>query len=240
MTTMQAAMTFVEPLAYAPRGTWKPVVIETPKPMDADSRLVARLRAGDTQAFEQLVKQNQAPLTRMAMRYVADRETAEEVVQNTWIAVIEGIKNYEGRSSLRSWIFAILINKAKDRGVRESRHVNFSSLESAEDGYDDAVDPSRFHAAGEHAGDWALPPQPWNEQTPERLLASKQALEAMSHAIDELPASLREVLVLKDIEERDSDYVCKKLNITETNLYVRLHRARERVRAAVEAALIGA
>jgi RNA polymerase sigma-70 factor (ECF subfamily) len=214
------------------------VVIRTPRPADADSSLVERLRAGDTKAFEQLVAQNHAPLIRMAMRYVADREIAEEVVQNTWIAVIEGIKNYEGRSSLRSWIFAILINKAKDRGVRESRHVNFSSLESADDGNEDAVDPSRFHAAGELAGDWAMPPQPWNEQTPERLLASRQALEAMSRAIDELPASLRAVLVLRDVEEHDSDYVCKKLNITETNLYVRLHRARERVRAAVEASLL--
>lgn len=235
------AMTYSEPTTYAPRATWKPVVISTPRPADPDSRLVARLRAGDTQAFEQLVEQNHAPLIRMAMRYVSDRETAEEVVQNTWIAVIEGLKNYEGRSTLRSWIFAILINKAKDRGVRESRHINFSSLEAADDsgeGREGAVDPSRFHAAGELACDWALPPQPWNEQTPERLLASKQALEAMSRAIDELPKGLREVLVLKDIEEHDSDYVCKKLNITETNLYVRLHRARERVRAAVETALL--
>jgi RNA polymerase sigma-70 factor (ECF subfamily) len=236
------AMTYAEPLTTnsAPRVNWQPVVVKTPRPADADSRLVARLCAGDTQAFEQLVKQNHAPMIRMAMRYVADRDVAEEVVQNTWIAVIEGIKGYEGRSTLRSWIFAILINKAKDRGVRESRHVNFSALESADDGSDDAVDPSRFHVAGEHAGDWAMPPQPWNEHTPERLLASKQALEAMSRAIDELPASLRDVLVLKDVEEHDSDYVCKKLNITETNLYVRLHRARERVRAMVEAALLRA
>lgn len=232
------AMTMEAPRARAVNPTWQPAVVKTPRVVDADSHLVVRLRAGDTQAFEALVKQNHGALIRMAMRYVADRETAEEVVQNTWIAVIEGLKNYEGRSTLRSWIFAILINKAKDRGVRESRHINFSALESADDTQEDAVDPARFHAAGEHAGAWALPPQPWNEQTPERLLASKQALEAMSRAIDALPAGLREVLILKDVEEHDSDYVCEKLNITETNLYVRLHRARERVRAAVESAML--
>lgn len=232
------AMTMEAPRARAVNPTWQPTVAHAPRAVDPDARLVARLRAGDTQAFEALVQQNHGALIRMAMRYVADRETAEEVVQNTWIAVIEGLKNYEGRSTLRSWIFAILINKAKDRGVRESRHINFSALESADDNQEDAVDPARFHAAGELAGAWALPPQPWNEQTPERLLASKQALEAMSRAIDELPASLREVLVMRDVEERDSDYICEKLNITETNLYVRLHRARERVRAAVESAML--
>lgn len=236
MTTQ--AMTLRAPRAQAVNLSWQPTVLKPPRVVDANQQLVARLRAGDTHAFGMLVKQNQGALIRMAMRYVADRETAEEVVQNTWIAVIEGIKAYEGRSSLRSWIFAILINKAKDRGVRESRHVNFSDLESTEDSHDDAVDPARFHAAGEHAGNWAMPPQPWNEQTPERLLASRQALEAMSRAVDELPSNLREVLVLKDIEEHDSETICKKLNITETNLYVRLHRARERVRAAVESALL--
>lgn len=236
---MQAhALNYADAPVISPRPSWQPKLVQLPRIADADSRLVARLRAGDTQAFEALVQQNHAPLIRMAMRYVSDREIAEEVVQNTWIAVIEGLKSYAGRSSLRSWIFAILINKAKDRGVRESRHINFSALEAADDGGEDAVDPARFHAAGEHAGDWALPPQPWNEQTPERLLASKQALEAMSRAIDALPAGLREVLVLKDLEERDTDYVCEKLNITETNLYVRLHRARERVRAAVEGAML--
>lgn len=234
------AMTLEAPRVRAVNLKWQPTVVKAPRVVDADTQLVTRLRAGDTLAFETLVKQNQGALIRMAMRYVADRETAEEVVQNTWIAVIEGLKAYEGRSSLRSWIFAILINKAKDRGVRESRHINFSELESSDDSQEDAVDPARFHAAGEHAGNWALPPQPWNEQTPERLLASKQALEAMSRAIEALPVSLREVLVMKDVEEQDSDTICEKLNITETNLYVRLHRARERVRAAVESAMLTA
>jgi RNA polymerase sigma-70 factor (ECF subfamily) len=176
----------------------------------------------------------------MALRYVADRDVAEEVVQDTWIAAIDGIKNFEGRSSLSTWLFSILIHKAKDRGVRESKHVNFSALESYdEEGGEEAVDPSRFHTSGELAGHWALPPQPWDEHTPERLLASKQAFAALNRALDELPAGLRVVLLLKDVEGLETEEICERLHITETNLYVRLHRARERVCAAVETALAG-
>ena len=206
----------------------------------ADGLLLLRLRKGDEHAFNDLVNKHHGALIRMALRYVADRDVAEEVVQDTWIAVIDGIKNFEGRSSLSTWMFSILIHKAKDRGVRESRHVNFSALEARDDDSgDDAVDPSRFHASGELAGHWALPPQPWDEHTPERLLASKQAFAALNDAVDELPKGLREVLVLKDVEGLDAADICARLGITETNLYVRLHRARERVRLAVERALAG-
>jgi RNA polymerase sigma-70 factor, ECF subfamily len=205
-----------------------------------ESQLVAKLKRGDEAAFNHLVNKNHGALIRMALRYVADRDVAEEVVQDTWIAAIDGIKNFEGRSSLSTWIFSILIHKAKDRGVRESKHVNFSALETYDDeGGEEAVDPSRFHASGELAGHWALPPQPWDEQTPERLLASKQAFTALSRAVDELPPALRDVILLKDVEGLESDEICERLHITETNLYVRLHRARERVRVAVEKALAG-
>jgi RNA polymerase sigma-70 factor, ECF subfamily len=205
-----------------------------------ETLLIARLRKGDQRAFNDIVNKNHGALIRMALRYVADRDVAEEVVQDTWIAAIDGIKHFEGRSSLSTWLFSILIHKAKDRGVRESKHVNFSSLEKPdEDGGDEAVDPSRFHASGELAGHWALPSQPWDEHTPERLLASKQAFAALNRALDELPAGLREVLVLKDVEGLETEVICERLHITETNLYVRLHRARERVRAAVETALAG-
>jgi RNA polymerase sigma-70 factor (ECF subfamily) len=205
-----------------------------------ESQLIAKLKKGDEAAFNDLVQQQHGALIRMAMRHVADRDVAEEVVQDTWIAVIDGIKRFEGRSSLSTWIFSILIHKAKDRGVRESKHINFSALESYdEEGGEEAVDPSRFHPSGELAGHWALPPQPWDEQTPERLLASKQAFAALSKAVDELPRGLRDVLVLKDVEGLESDEICERLKITETNLYVRLHRARERVRVAVEKALAG-
>lgn len=204
-----------------------------------DDLLILRLRKGDEHAFNELVNKHHGALLRMALRYVADRDVAEEVVQDTWIAVIDGIKQFEGRSSLGTWIFSILIHKAKDRGVRESRHVNFSDLESPDDDGDEAIDPSRFHASGEMAGHWALPPQAWDEHTPERLLASKQAFAALNAALDQLPKGLRDVIVLKDVEQLDTDQICECLHITETNLYVRLHRARERVRAAVEKALEG-
>jgi RNA polymerase sigma-70 factor (ECF subfamily) len=168
---------------------------------------------------------------------VADREVAEEVVQDTWLAVIESLDRFEGRSSLRTWICGILIHKAKDRGVREKRHTTFSALEASEDENDEAVDPSRFQQSGEWAGHWAFPPRLWDDQTPEKLLASQQAVNAMQRAIDTLPATLREVLILRDVEGVEAKEVCEILHITENNLYVRLHRARERVRAAVETAL---
>lgn len=205
----------------------------------AEAALLAKLREGDAQAFDQLVKQNHAALIRMAMGYVAERETAEEVVQDTWIAVIDALDRFEGRSSLRTWIFGILIHKAKDRGVRESRHSTFSDFESCDDDQREPIDPARFHGAGDAAGAWSFPPQPWDERTPEKLLASKQAFAALDAAVDALPAGLREVLVLKDVEGVDTGEICTLLKITETNLYVRLHRARERVRQAVESALVG-
>jgi len=202
-----------------------------------EQELIARLRQGDEGAFDELVNRHHGALIRMAMGYVADREVAEEVVQDTWMAVIQGLGRFEGRSSLRTWIFGIMIHKAKDRGVREKRHTTFSAFESFDDDGEEIVDPSRFHQSGEWAGHWALPPQPWDEQTPEKLLAGRQAVNAMERAIDALPPTLKEVLVLRDIEGVDAKEVCDILRITEMNLYVRLHRARERVRAAVEKAL---
>ena len=204
-----------------------------------EDTLLVRLKHGDEGAFDELVNQHHGTLIRMAMGYVADREVAEEVVQDTWMAVIESLDRFEGRSSLRTWVCGILIHKAKDRGVREKRHTTFSAFESYDDDNDEAVDPSRFQQTGKWAGHWAFPPQPWDEQTPEKLLASQQAVNAMQRAIEALPATLKEVLILRDVEGVDAKEVCELLKITETNLYVRLHRARERVRAAVETYLGG-
>ncbi len=223
--------------------------LEVSKPVEAESGrtgsvltkedrgLLARLKAGDEGAFDTLVNRHHGALIRMAMGHVADREVAEEVVQDTWMAVIEGLDRFEGRSSLRTWIFGILIHKAKDRGVREKRHTTFSALTAMDDDNEEAVDPSRFQQSGEWSGHWAFPPQPWDEQTPEKLLASQQAVQAMQRAIDALPANLKDVLILRDVDGVEAREVCALLKITETNLYVRLHRARERVRAAVEQAL---
>jgi len=201
--------------------------------------LIGRLRTGDEGAFDVLVNKHHSGLIRMALGHVADREVAEEVVQDTWMAVIEGLARFEGRSSLRTWIFGILIHKAKDRGVREKRHTTFSAFESHNDDDDEPVDPSRFQQSGEWAGHWAFPPQPWDDQTPETLLASQQAVNAMNKAIESLPTTLKEVLILRDVEGVDAKEACEILKITETNLYVRLHRARERVRVAVESFLGG-
>jgi RNA polymerase sigma-70 factor (ECF subfamily) len=203
-------------------------------PAPDDRSVVDRLIRGDELAFDELVTKYHGPLVRMAMGYVADSDVAEEVVQDTWMGVIESLSRFEGRSSLRTWIFGILIHKAKDRGVREKRHITFSAFDSLDDENDEAVDPARFHQSGEWAGHWAFRPQPWDEQTPEKLLASRQATDCMQQAIADLPPMLREVLILRDVGGAESRDVCELLNITETNLYVRLHRVRERVRGAIE------
>lgn len=206
---------------------------------NAEEQLLARLRRGDERAFDELVNKHHGSLIRMAMGYVGDHEVAEEVVQDTWMAVIEGLGRFERRSSLRTWIFGIMIHKAKDRGVREKRHVTFSAFDSNGEEHDEAVDPARFHQSGEWVGHWAVPPQPWDDRTPEQLLASQQAVSAMERAIEALPQTLKDVLILRDVEGVDAREACEILKITETNLYVRLHRARERVRQAVETYLEG-
>lgn len=206
---------------------------------DDECVLLKRLRQGDEAAFDSLVTQHHGALVRMARSFVADRDVAEEVVQDTWMTVIQTLDRFEGRSSLRSWMFGIVIHKAKDRGVREKRHVTFSAFESPDDESEEAVDPACFHQSGEWAGHWAFPPQPWDDQTPEKLLASKQAIAAMQRAIDALPPTLKTVLILRDVEGVGRADACDMLKISETNLYVRLHRARERVRQAVETYLAG-
>ena len=231
--------TYTESIGYSPSiSRWSQAATSSGLGK-GENALLARLKRGDEGAFDELVNQHHSALIRMAMGYVADREVAEEVVQDTWMAVIESLNRFEGRSSLRTWICGILIHKAKDRGVREKRHTTFSAFESYDDDNDEAVDPSRFQQSGEWAGHWAFPPQPWDDQTPEKLLASQQAVNAMQRAIEALPATLKEVLILRDVEGVDVKEVCEMLKITETNLYVRLHRARERVRAAVETYLEG-
>ncbi|GKS64809.1 RNA polymerase sigma24 factor [Nitrospira sp.] len=231
-----ATTTYTEPFERPLSPVTQPLCVGTVA-TNPEEPLLARLRRGDGGTFDKLVTKHHGALIRMAMGYVADREVAEEVVQDTWIAVIEGLGRFEGRSSLRTWIFGIMIHKAKDRGVREKRHVTFSAFDSKSDENDEAVDPARFHQSGEWAGHWAIPPQPWDEQTPEKLLASQQAVSAMQRAIEALPPTLKEVLILRDVEGVEAKEACHILKITETNLYVRLHRARERVRVAVEKAL---
>ena len=198
-------------------------------------RLLERLRGGDEAAFASLVDRHHNALLRLAMAYVSDHSVAEEVVQETWIGVMEGLARFEGRSSLKTWIFRILTNKAKTRGVRESRHVSFSPLQGSDDGSDEpSVEPSQFATTGHWAGYWASYPQPWDEDTPEKLALSKEGGAFLEKAIGALPPNLRQVLVLRDVEGLDSKDVCAVLAVSEANQRVLLHRARSRVRRALE------
>jgi RNA polymerase sigma-70 factor (ECF subfamily) len=198
-----------------------------------DAELVAALKRGDEAVFADLVDAYSPGLMRMAMMFVRDRAVAEEVVQETWIAVLRGIDRFEGRSSLRTWIFRILMNTAKTRGQRESRSVPFSA---AAGGDEPSVDPDRFlDADHQHAGGWMLGPSEW--QTPEEELLQGETREAILRAIDQLPEQQRAVITLRDVEGFPSDEVSEALGITDGNQRVLLHRARSKVRAAIEAYL---
>jgi RNA polymerase sigma-70 factor (ECF subfamily) len=205
--------------------------------MNDEDRLVSQLRAGEEEAFAAVVTHHQETLIRMAMRYVGNRATAEEVVQETWIAVMSGLNRFEGRSSLHAWICAILIHKAKDRGVREKRQKVFSDFELETDNWSGEINLSRFRPCREWPGPAEFSQHLWDDQTPEKLLASREATACMWHAIETLPTPQKEVLILRDVQGIHTKEVCRQLKISETNFYVRLHRARERVKVAVEAAL---
>ncbi len=192
--------TYSEPLAHGPSMPRRAHRAASPELANREKPLLARLRQGDERAFDDLVTAHHGTMVRMAMGHVADREVAEEVVQDTWMAVIGSLDRFEGRSSLRTWIFGILIHRAKDRGVREKRHTTFSAFESFDDENQEVMDPSRFQGTGERAGSWACTPQPWDDQTPEKRLTSRQAVQAMNQAIDALPQTLTDVLVLRDVE----------------------------------------
>jgi RNA polymerase sigma-70 factor (ECF subfamily) len=200
----------------------------------ADVVLVERLKQGDEATFSTLIEQYHGSLIRLAMAHVSDHSVAEEVVQETWLAVVEGVKQFEGRSSLKTWIFRILTNKAKTRGVRESRHVSVSMMSAVDDHEEPAVDPSRFRKTGHWADYWEQYPQSWDDDTPERCLLTKEGTTYLERAIQSLPGNLREVLVLRDVEGLSSKEVCSMLAVTEVNQRVLLHRARSRVRQALE------
>jgi RNA polymerase sigma-70 factor (ECF subfamily) len=199
----------------------------------ADAELVAALRRGDEGAFAGLVDELTGPLLRLALAHVPSRAIAEEVVQDTWVGVIRGLDGFEGRSSLRTWIFQILLNKARTRGKREQRSLPFSSLGGGQAGDEPAVDPDRFQGRrGEYPGHWVRPPAEWD--SPEVRLAGEDARRVMLEAIAALPERQREVLTLRDIQGYSASEACNALELTETNQRVLLHRARSKVRAALE------
>jgi RNA polymerase sigma-70 factor, ECF subfamily len=189
---------------------------------DPDAELLGRLRAGDEQAFVMLVRRHHDAMIRLACGYVPSVAVAEEVVQDTWLGVLRGIGGFEGRSSVRTWLFRILVNRARTTAVRERRSVAIGDPEPA-------VDPARF----DDTGHWASPPEHWTEEADSRLDAAKLAGRLRS-AIDDLPDRQREVVTLRDIEGLSSEEVCSALEISEGNQRVLLHRGRSRLRQAVE------
>src|SRR5262245_17703153 len=216
---------------------------------EEDLSIVVALRQGDENAFTRLVEQHHASLRNMARLYVSDAAVAEEVVQDTWLGVIQGVWAFEGRSSLKTWILRILINRAKTRALREGRMIPSANL-----GIDDLEDPAvlsgpRSRTAGDQRqflpssqasetgrrGSTPRDPGP----SPETMLLADEAREHLWKAIEALPANLRIVLTLRDVEGRSSEEVCNILGIRETNQRVLLHRARSRVRDALRHYLEG-
>ena len=201
-----------------------------------DGRVVAALRAGDELVFATLVDQYSGALQRLALVYVKDHPVAEEVVQETWIGLLQSIHRFEGRSSLKTWIFRILMNCARSRARKESRSIPFSSMADAlaESG-EPSVDVDRFQPAGQ----WAAAPAQW-PQSPELQAISSETLARIGDAIGTLPDAQREVITLRDVEGLTSSEVCNLLQISDTNQRVLLHRARGKVRRELEAYLEGA
>jgi RNA polymerase sigma-70 factor (ECF subfamily) len=192
-----------------------------------ETQLVEALRAGDERVFEQLVRMYQGTLLRVAQMYVSSRAVAEEVVQETWLAVLNGIDRFEGRSSLKTWIFRILANRAKTRAQREGRTIPFSAL--GEGDSEPAVEPDRFDR-----GHWAAFPAEW----PEERLLGDETLRVIDAAIESLPTKQRAVITLRDIQGWSAEEVRNALELSETNQRVLLHRARSKVRGALEEYLV--
>jgi RNA polymerase sigma-70 factor (ECF subfamily) len=198
-----------------------------------DLALVERLRAGDEAAFMILVEDHQATMIRIARMYVSSIAVAEEVVQETWLGIVKGLDRFEGRSSLRTWMYRILVNIAKTRGQREGRSVPFSSL-AGDDLAEPAVPETWFKAPGtDWPNHWSTLPADWAGIPEDRLLA-RETLAAIGRAIEDLPPMQAQVIRLRDALGWTSEEVRNALDLSETNQRVLLHRARSRVRRALE------
>jgi RNA polymerase sigma-70 factor (ECF subfamily) len=205
-----------------------------PQASEDDLMLVARLRNRDESAFRELIERYHMSLVRMARQFVASQQAAEDVAQETWLGVLRGIDQFEGRSSLKTWIFRIMMNRARTRATREGRSVPFAALAGADAGdAEPAVEAERFLEAGRFAGHWAAPPRSW-ETVPEERLLAQETRARIQQAIDVLPDGQRAVITLRDVEGWGSAEVCNILAISESNQRVLLHRARSRVRRELE------
>jgi RNA polymerase sigma-70 factor (ECF subfamily) len=207
-------------------------------PVDAghdDAELVAALVRGDEAAFVALVDRYHASMVRVASRFVPNPAVAEEVAQEAWVGLLRGIEGFGGRSSLKTWLFTILVNQARRRGAAEHRTVPFSALAGDRDGEGDAVvDPERFFPAGHpDAGHWISELADWAPLAEDALL-STEVDAVIRRAVDALTPGVREVITLRDLEGWSAGEVCNVLGISDTNQRVRLHRGRSRVRAELE------
>jgi RNA polymerase sigma-70 factor (ECF subfamily) len=205
-----------------------------------DGSVIDALRHGDEGAFERLVDRYHPSLRRVARLYIANRAVADEVVQDTWLGVIQGIWAFERRSSLKTWIFRILINRAKTRAAREGRMVPFARFDAAVEAAEAVIAPDHLQPVDHPAepGPWAHPP-PDLGASPERWLLAQEARQHLQSAIAALPEHQRLVLILRDVEGCSTEEVCNALGFQETNTRVLLHRARAKVRAVLEPYLKG-
>ena len=206
-------------------------------PSDADRafdapEFLARLRAGEEAAYRRLIRRFHGSLVGTASAIIGSRAQAEEVVQDAWLAVFAGIGRFEGRSTLASWLFAIVLNRARTRASREGRLVALPVLEGAE-GTERAVPLDRFQPDGH----WTEPPRLWDELDPERQIAGRQLWQHVQDAIEQLPAGQKAVIILRDMEACGAEETCALLGISAENQRVLPHRARGRVRRAVEVLL---
>ncbi|MEV6492161.1 sigma-70 family RNA polymerase sigma factor [Actinoplanes sp. NPDC051633] len=211
---------------------------ESAPSLPPDPDLVERLRRRDDAAFAAVLDAWSTGMLRVARGFVSTAASAEEVVQETWLAVIQGLDGFAGRSSLKTWVFRILVNTAKRRGAQESRTVPWSGLPAGDDA-GPTVDPSRFLEAGhEWAGPWREFPAAWPR--PDQAALDREIREQAATALAGLPERHRVVITLRDVEGYSSDQVCVVLEISPANQRVLLHRARAAVRAELERYFAGA
>jgi RNA polymerase sigma-70 factor, ECF subfamily len=203
-----------------------------------EANVVTRLRNGDEVAFDSIVSRYHETMIAVARSYVKSNDVAEEVVQEAWLGVLNGLDRFEGRSSLKTWILRILVNTALTRGGREARSVPFSSLMPADE-EEPLVEPDRFRPPGTaFAGHWARYPHDWSTLPSEALLG-RETLDVVKRAIEELPDAQRTVIAMRDVAGFTAEEVREVLEVSESNQRVLLHRARSRVRAAIERHLDG-
>ncbi len=204
-----------------------------------ESELIAALREGDEAVFSRVVSEWSRPMLTLARGFVSTEASAEEVVQETWLAVINGLDRFEGRAALRTWVFRILINTAKSRGVKEHRTLPWSSVADVDAG--PSLDPALFQSAGEpYPGQWRAAPATWPQGVAvEGSLLAGEVRCMLRTAIDALPDRQRLVLVLRDVFGHKSDEICELLDISQANQRVLLHRARTAMRASLAGYLEG-